>query len=148
MKNIKQKIKWTYQVTIRHLILGLRTQILRKAFGMNIANDVKISLRAKLDFTNPKGINIDSGTYIAFGTVILTHDMCRNLSQDVYIGKNCFIGGNSIIMPGVKIGDSVIVGSGSVVTRSVPSNVVVAGNPARIIKTGIETGRLGILKKP
>ena len=58
-----------------------------------------------------------------------------------------FRSGNAIIMPGVEIGDSVIIGSGSVVTRSVGSNVVVAGNPAKIIKTDIKTGKLGILKK-
>ena len=40
-------------------------------------------------------------------------------------------------MPGVKIGNQVIVGAGSVVTKDVPSNCIVAGNPAKIIKTGI-----------
>lgn len=114
---------------------------------MNISNDVKISLKAKLDFTNPKGINIDSGTYVAFGAIILTHDMSRNLSANVYIGKNCFIGAGSIIMPGVEIGDSVIVGSGSVVTKSFGSNIIIAGNPAKVIRDNIETGRLGILKE-
>jgi len=44
---------------------------------------------------------------------------------------------NSIILPGVKIGDEVIVGAGAVVTKSVPPNCVVAGNPAKIIRDGI-----------
>lgn len=113
---------------------------------MDISDDARISLKAKLDYTNPKGVHIGSGTYIAFGAVILTHDMSRNLNADIRIGKNCFIGANSIIMPGVEIGDSVIVGSGAVVTKSVVSNVIVAGNPAKIIRSDIETGRLGILK--
>ncbi|GAK38226.1 maltose O-acetyltransferase [Bacteroides graminisolvens DSM 19988 = JCM 15093] len=51
----------------------------------------------------------------------------------VKIGDWCYIGNNALIMPGVTIGDNVLVSSGSVVTKSIPSNMVVAGNPARII---------------
>ena len=50
------------------------------------------------------------------------------------IGSNVFIGARSIITKGVHIGDGVVVGAGSVVTKDVPANVVVAGNPAKIIK--------------
>jgi acetyltransferase-like isoleucine patch superfamily enzyme len=52
-----------------------------------------------------------------------------------------------MIMCGVKIGDEVIVGGGSIVTKDVPSNCIVAGNPARIIRTNIHTGRFGQLVK-
>ncbi|KAL7571898.1 hypothetical protein ACA910_006535 [Epithemia clementina (nom. ined.)] len=52
----------------------------------------------------------------------------------IQIGNNCWIGANATINPGVVIGDNVVVGAGAVVTRSVPSNVVVAGVPARIIR--------------
>lgn len=52
----------------------------------------------------------------------------------VMIGSDVWIGGNSVILPGVKIGDGAIVGAGSVVTSSVPERAIVAGNPARIIK--------------
>jgi acetyltransferase-like isoleucine patch superfamily enzyme len=48
-------------------------------------------------------------------------------------------------MPGITIGDEVIVGAGAVVTKDVPSNCIVAGNPARIIRTNIHTGRFGQL---
>lgn len=54
--------------------------------------------------------------------------------KEVIIGDNVWIGGNSVINPGVTIGDNVVVGSGSVVVKDVPDNVVVAGNPAKIIK--------------
>lgn len=56
----------------------------------------------------------------------------------VKIGNNVFIGANSIILPGVNIGDNSIIGAGSVVTKNIPENVVVAGNPARIISTTTE----------
>lgn len=55
--------------------------------------------------------------------------------KPVNIGDNVWIGGRSIINPGVTIGDNVVVASGSVVTKDVPSNVLVGGNPAKIIKS-------------
>jgi len=57
---------------------------------------------------------------------------------DTYIGDFCVIGIGAIIMAGVKIGNEVVVGAGSVVTKDIPSNVIVAGNPAKIIKENIK----------
>jgi len=56
------------------------------------------------------------------------------LGKPITIGDDCWIGGHAVINPGVTQGDNVVVGSGAVVTKSFPSNVVIAGNPARIIK--------------
>ncbi len=55
--------------------------------------------------------------------------------KPVTIGNNVWIGGRAVINPGVTIGDNVVVASGAVVTKDVPANVVVGGNPAKIIKT-------------
>ena len=52
----------------------------------------------------------------------------------VHIGKNCWIGAGAIILPGITLGDNVVVGAGSVVTGDLPSNVVAAGNPCRILR--------------
>ncbi len=52
----------------------------------------------------------------------------------VHIGKNCWIGAGALIMPGVTIGDNVVVGAGSVVTKNLPSNVVAVGNPCRVLR--------------
>ncbi len=130
---------------LRMCLLGIRNGYFNHWHGMNIHPTARISLKAKLDKTNPKGIHIGEGSYVAFGAVLLAHDMSRLLHKDVVIGKNCFIGCNSIILPGVTIGDSVIVGSGSVVTKSFGDNVLVAGNPAKVVKTGIRTKALGII---
>ncbi|CRK82236.1 maltose O-acetyltransferase [Neobacillus massiliamazoniensis] len=54
--------------------------------------------------------------------------------KQVTIGDNVWIGGRAVINPGVKIGNNVVVASGAVITKDVPDNVVVGGNPARIIK--------------
>ena len=55
-------------------------------------------------------------------------------NKDVHIGKNVWVGAGVIILPGITIGDNSVVGAGTVVTKDVPENVVVVGNPARIIK--------------
>lgn len=54
--------------------------------------------------------------------------------KPITIGHNVWIGGRSVINPGVKIGNNVVVASGAVVTKDVPDNVVVGGNPAKVIK--------------
>jgi maltose O-acetyltransferase len=55
-------------------------------------------------------------------------------AKPVIIGKNVWIGGAAVILPGVTIGDNAVVGAGSVVTKDVPANTVVAGNPAKVIR--------------
>lgn len=54
--------------------------------------------------------------------------------QPITIGNNVWIGGGTIVNPGVKIGDNSIIGSGSVVTKNIPPNVIAAGNPCRILR--------------
>lgn len=132
---------------IRLIVIFIRYLILKKIFRMDISKSCRISFGAKLDKTNPRGVHIGEESFVASGAYVLSHDYCRALRVDTYIGKRVFIGMNSIIMPGVTIGDEVIVGAGSIVTKSVPSNCIVAGNPARIIKEGIHTKRYGMLVK-
>lgn len=55
-------------------------------------------------------------------------------AKKIIIGDNCWIGAHVVICPGVTIGDNVVVGAGSVVTKSFGDNVVLAGNPAKVIK--------------
>lgn len=51
----------------------------------------------------------------------------------IVVGNNVYLGNSCMILPGVTIGDNVIVGSGAIVTKSIPKNSIVAGNPAKII---------------
>ena len=52
----------------------------------------------------------------------------------VRIGRNCWLGAGVIVMPGVTIGDNVVIGAGSIVTKDIPSNVVAVGNPCRVLR--------------
>lgn len=140
---------------IRDVVLSIRHLIYTKFYKMDIKKGALIAYGAFLDKSNPTGIHIDEETYIASGVRILAHDFSTariqqqtgQFKKSVHIGKKCFIGVNAIIMPGIKIGDSVVVGSGAVVTKDVPSNCIVAGNPAKIIKTGIKTIKYGMISE-
>jgi acetyltransferase-like isoleucine patch superfamily enzyme len=135
------KIRNTFHI----LLTSLRRGILRGIYHMNISKTARISFGAYLDKTNPKDIFIDDESFVAVGAMILTHDYCRSLYKKTSIGKQCFIGAYSIILPGVSIGDHVIVGAGSIVTKDVKANCIVAGNPAKIIKENINTTKYGKL---
>ena len=105
---------------------------------MNIGKNCHISWRSHLDKSvNPKGIYIGNRVWILSEAMVLSHDYCRDLIIDTKIGDDCIIGARSIILPGVNIGKETIVGMGSVVTKDVPGNCIVVGNPAKVIKTGI-----------
>lgn len=54
--------------------------------------------------------------------------------QQVVLKKGCWIGANTIILPGVTIGENAVVGAGSIVTKSIPKQVVAVGNPAKVLK--------------
>ncbi|MGC9665948.1 sugar O-acetyltransferase [Planosporangium sp. 12N6] len=56
-------------------------------------------------------------------------------AKPITIGDNVWLGGGAIVLPGVTIGENSVVGAGAVVTRDLPANVVVAGNPARVIRS-------------
>ena len=58
----------------------------------------------------------------------------KEFAKKIIIGNNVWIGGSTIICPGIKIGDNVTIGAGSVVTKDIPNNVVAVGNPCRVIK--------------
>lgn len=97
-----------------------------------------------IDTTRPELLEIGDCVKITKGCTILTHGYDWSVMNVKYgnimgsagkvkIGNNVFIGMNSTILKGVTIGDNVIIGAGAVVTKNVPSDCVVAGNPAKVI---------------
>lgn len=137
-------------IHFRHSLLWVYNWYLRKFYGMKLAPDVRVSLKARIDKTNPQALTIEEQTLVAFDAIILSHDYSteRHSGGEEYathIGKKCFIGCAAIIMPGVHIGDECIVASGSVVTKDVPAHSIVAGNPAKVIRSDIRTRPFGRL---
>ena len=148
-----------YNATLEDDLEG-RTRILRRLFG-SVGHMIYIEPTFRCDYGY--NIHVGENFYANFDCVILdvcevrigancfmapgvhlytaTHPvMAREriagpeYGKPITIGDNVWLGGRSIINPGVTIGDNVVVGSGSVVVRDVPPNVIVAGNPARVVR--------------
>jgi acetyltransferase-like isoleucine patch superfamily enzyme len=95
--------------------------------------------------TEPWLISIGNNVYITNGCQFITHDggtlILRRevpdleLTAPISIGNDVYIGLNTTILPGVTIGNRVIIGTGSIVTKDIPDNSVAVGIPARVIKT-------------
>ena len=88
---------------LRRVLVDSKRWYLNTVWGMNIHPTAEFSLSAKFDRTYPKGVVVGEYSYVAFDARILCHDRTRGLYVKTVIGKNCFIGGQSLILPGVEI---------------------------------------------
>jgi maltose O-acetyltransferase len=120
--------------------------VVRPPFHCDYGYNISLGAGAFLNFScvilDVTTVTIGDGTQIGPAVQIYAADHPRDPAErkaglesakPVVIGRNCWIGGGAIILPGVTIGDDAIVGAGSVVTRDVPAGATVAGNPARLL---------------
>lgn len=143
-KNVKifRGFKCRYPGTIQigsNVLIDKQCTILSETTSSFVVKDgVSIGIGCIIDFTG--GVIIEEQTHLAAGVRIITHDhgydyKSRPLGKSLIIGKNVFIGYNSVIMPNVsKIGDNAVIGVGSVVTKEVQPNAIIAGTPGKVIK--------------
>ena len=106
-------------------------------FGKNVYANFNLTL---VDDTH---IYVGDYTMIGPNVVISTggHPLLPELREQGYqynasvrIGRNCWLGAGVIIVPGITIGDNVVIGAGSVVTKDIPANVLAVGNPCRVLR--------------
>lgn len=124
----------------------IRPWVLRKV-GCHVGKDVFIGSHVWIDAGHADLIYIEDHAHVTARTVLLCHK--RDLSDyyvgddygklpyktgEIHLGKGCSTGTDSIIMPGVTIGEGAIVGAGSLVTRDIPAWTIATGRPAKVVK--------------
>lgn len=117
---------------------------------IKIGNNVSFGKNCHVGCINE--IEIDDNVLFGSNVLIIDHDHGRSFPEDlecppnerklyskgkIHIGKNVWVGEKATILGGVNIGNQCIIGANTVVTKDIPSNCVVCGNPAKIIKRGI-----------
>ena len=136
-RKIYRKLYW--------LFVGRRNPLKwAKKIGVNIKGKVHLYGRVSWN-TEPWLITIGDNVFLTAGAKFITHDGGTLLFRDkvpdleitkpITIGNNVYVGNNVTFLPGVTVGDNVVIGACAVVTRDIPSNSVAAGVPARVIKT-------------
>jgi maltose O-acetyltransferase len=141
--------KFAYQKILNTLLPNSATDIDIEPpffcdYGYNIYAETKVFFNFNCVLLDVMPIKI--GSNVLFGPNVqiytATHPMDAEKRREgiesaspVIIGDDCWIGGSAIIMPGITIGERCVIGSGAVVTKDIPSDVVVVGNPAKQIPT-------------
>lgn len=119
-----------------------------KKIGVNFTEN-EVHLYGRVNWgTEPWIISIGNNVHITDGVKFITHDggtlLFRKyvpdleITKPIVLGNDIYLGNNVIILPGVHIGDKVVIGAGAVVTKDIPDNSVAVGVPAKVIKTADE----------
>lgn len=158
LERVREKL-WEYnglrpsdkaaQQALLHSLLGSHgeryhfNQPFRCDYGENI--HIGKDFFANFNLTILDEARVDIGDHCFIGPNVSIYTACHPLepsernkliewAEPVRIGHNVWIGGNTVICPGVTIGDNCTIGAGSVVVKSIPANTVAAGNPCRVVR--------------
>lgn len=141
-RTLKQKVK----VFIFKKVNKLNAWYIRSIRGVDVGEGCNINRKAKIDGVNPKGVHLGDYVRVSQNALILAHDGYRDGAyMDTYIGHHVNVGWGAVVNPGLKIGNHVIIGANSVVTKDIPDGCLVAGVPAKIIKVNIKLNDKGAM---
>lgn len=121
----------------RNFLIEVRRRWLAHSAGAAIHPTVSASMSSTFIGGMPGSITVEEKTLIAFKTLLIARTPDGSI-KPVRVGKHCFIGGGSVILPGVTIGDECIIAAGAVVTSDIPPRCIAAGNPARVLRENID----------
>ncbi|MCF6094565.1 acyltransferase [Microaerobacter geothermalis] len=115
--------------------IPMKNWMYRTFLGMEVGEKTAVALMVMMDILVPERIHIGRNSIIGYNTTILAHEYLIDEYRfgDVYIGSEVMVGANTIILPGVTIGDRAIVAAGSVVHKDVAPGTFVGGNPIQVI---------------
>ncbi len=156
---LKQLRKKTFEATMKFNTTGDRN-LLNQVFSQKLEN---FTLNPPFYCDYAENIEIGKNVFINFNCSVLSCEKVKigdncyigpnvqlytamhplnpternqgiNFAKPIEIGKDCWLGGGVIVLPGVKIGEGTTIGAGSVVTKNIPSNCTAAGNPCKVIR--------------
>jgi acetyltransferase-like isoleucine patch superfamily enzyme len=138
-----------YDYVLDLYLLRTNPQKFAKKAGVKVKGQIHIYGGSRGMFgSEPFIIEIGNNVHITGECQFLTHDGSTlifrkkvptlEITKPISIGNDVFIGFRTIIMPGVKIGNNVVIGAGSVVTKDIPDNSLAVGNPCKVIKSSDE----------
>ena len=139
-------------MNVKSIFRLLKKKYLQATKPVEYARSVGVNMKGTLHIygkvswgSEPWIIQLGNNVFITDGVKFITHDGGTLLFRDrvpdlevtkpIILGDNVYIGTNSILLPGVTIGNNVVIGAGAVVSKDIPDNSVVVGVPARVIKT-------------
>lgn len=143
---------WLLNNLVRWSPRGVIT-VVHKLRGVKMGEDCFIDPSATLETAYPEHIKMGKDVRVTVGAIIMCHIKAPHylretgimppVVKDVVLEDHCFIGVNSVVMPGVTVGKASVVASGSVVVSDVPAYTMVAGNPAKVIRRFPKPGEEG-----
>lgn len=106
-------------------------------FGNGVYANFNLTMVDDCDIFVGNNVLFGPNVTVSAGTHPINPELRSKQAQyniPIHIGNNVWIGANSVILPGVNIGDNSVIGAGSIVTKNIPSNVIAVGNPCRVLR--------------
>ncbi|QQK81549.1 acyltransferase [Salicibibacter cibi] len=120
--------------------LSVKNWLYRTFLRMNVGAKTAFALKVTPDVMFPEKIAVGNNCVIGFQTTLLTHEYLIEEYRvgEIHIGDNVMVGAQSLVLPGVTIGDGAVVSAMTLVHKDVPAGTFVGGNPMQVIREGTQ----------